>query len=210
MANPAFQAARSAKKRADALKAAMRMFLEQGYEGTTLLQVAQVAGVSSATVFKHFPTKRALFGAVMADFWANDQPPPAPAVGDPRRALCQIGVDYADLLLSPDTVPLFRVIIAEAPRFPELGQELYERGKKPYLDRLEAYLSAEVAAGNLEMTDVAVAARQFLGMINDVVFWPRELVVDLVVTPTEARRVVTEAVETILARYGRRGWGDSP
>lgn len=201
MANPAFQAARSKEKRAAVLRAAVQLFLDQGYEQTTLLQVSQAAGVSSATTFKHFPTKRVLFGAVMAAFWDNDAPPPAPAAGDPKAGLKQIGQAYADKLLEADTVPLFRVIIAEVPRFPELGQELYERGKKPYLDRLEAYLAAEIKAKRLKIKDVSLASRQFLGMINDVVFWPRELVADLVVTPVEAKRVVVEAVETFLARY---------
>jgi hypothetical protein len=49
-----------------------------------------------------------------------------------------------------------------------------------------------------------MAARQFLGMINDVIFWPRFLVVDLEVGDAEVRRVVSEAVETFAARYARR------
>jgi TetR/AcrR family transcriptional regulator, regulator of autoinduction and epiphytic fitness len=204
MANPVFQAARSAEKRAAVLRAAVHLFLDQGYEKTTLLQVSQAAGVSSATTFKHFATKRALFGAVMAAFWDNEDPPPAPAPGDPRAGLGRIGRAYADKLMEPDTAPLFRVIIAEVPRFPELGQELYARGKKPYLDRLEAYLAAETQIGRLRIEDISLASRQFLGMINDVVFWPRELVVDLVVSPQEAVRVVDEAVETMLSRYGVR------
>lgn len=96
---------------------------------------------------------------------------------------------------------LFRLVTAEAPRFPELGQELYERGKKPYLDRINAYLEAETALGALKIDDAPLAARQFLGMINDVVFWPRLLIPSLTLPPDEVDRVVREAVATTLARY---------
>jgi hypothetical protein len=95
------------------------------------------------------------------------------------------------------------VIIAEAPRFPELAQALFERGKAPYLKRLESYMKSEIAAGTLAVKDVPLAGRQFLGMINDVIFWPRFLDVSLVITDAEVEHVVEEAVLTMLARYGR-------
>lgn len=193
-----------AEKRAALLDAAARLFLELGYDGTTLEQVARAANVSTGTLFKHFPTKGALFGAIMARVWEADSGGgPVPVDGDPKAGLAAIGRDYARLLRAPEVEGLFRVIVAEALRFPELGRELYERGKKPYLDRLHRYLDAERAAGTLDLPDTALAARQFLGMINDIIFWPRLLIVDLVVTEAEVTRVVDEAVCTFLARYGR-------
>ena len=192
------------EKRGAVMDAAIALFLADGYDRTSLESVARAADVSSATLYKHFPTKEALFGAIMARLWESEPGAEGamPGPGDPRRGLTLIGQDYADLLGQPRTVALFRVIIAEAPRFPELGRELYERGKRPYLDRLGVYLDREVAAGTLAIDDVAMAARQFLGMINDVVFWPRLLIVDLDVSPEEAHAVVDQAVETFLRRYG--------
>lgn len=193
------------QKRAATLAAALRLFLNKGYDGTSIEAVAKEAGISSATVYKHFRTKAALFGAIVEAFWQDDEDAAAsaaPPPGDPRAGLARIGRTYAGLLTRPDVAPLFRVIIAEAPRFPELGVTLYERGKKPYLDRLAAYVRAEVAAGTLAVPDVDLAVRQFLGMINDVVFWPRLLLPELRIPPEEAARVVDEAVATFLARYG--------
>lgn len=193
------------EKRRAVMDAAIARFLADGYDRTTLEAVAREAGVSSATLYKHFPTKADLFGAIMARLWDSEpgDEPALPAPGDPRRGLTGIGRDYADLLQQRQTIDLFRVTIAEAPRFPELGRELYERGKKPYLDRLRVYLEREIAAGTLAIDDIPVAKRQFLGMINDVVFWPRLLIVDLEITREEARAIVGQAVETFLARYGR-------
>lgn len=200
----AYRAQVVAEKRGAVLDAATALFLADGYDRTSLEVVAKTAGVSSATVYKHFPTKAKLFGGIMARLWENDEGAEAdsPPAGDPRAGLMQIGRDYARVLLDPQTVDLFRLIISEAPRFPELGEELYQRGKQPYLDRLRRYFGSEIAAGTLAMEDVSLATRQFLGMINDIVFWPRFLVMTLEVTAEEAEQVVAAAVETILARYG--------
>lgn len=141
----------------------------------------------------------------MSRLWENDRdaPPPMPVAGDPEAGLLTIGRAYAALLSEQRTVDLFRVVTAEAPRFPEIGRQLYEHGKKPYLDRLHSYLTAETLAGTLLLEDVPLAARQFLGMINDVVFWPRLLIVDLEISPDEIAQVVGEAVRTFCARYRR-------
>jgi TetR/AcrR family transcriptional regulator, regulator of autoinduction and epiphytic fitness len=192
---------RKQKSRAQIVAAAKMLFLAHGYGATSLADVAREAGVSTGTLFNNYPAKRDLFGAVMSAFWENEKPPPSPAPGDPRKGLRAIGMDYARLLLDAQTVPLFRMMIAEVPHFPELGHELYEKGKKPYLDRLQAYLAQEVRARTLKVKDAGLASRQFLGMINDIVFWPRTLVVDMNVTATEAAQVVDEAVETFWARY---------
>lgn len=195
---------RVAKEKHDAIMdAAIAGFLAEGYDRTSLEAVAKAAAVSSATVYKHFPTKAALFGAIMSRMWENEPGDEArvPPAGDPRAGLLKIGRDYGTLLLNPQTVDLFRVIIAEAPRFPELGRELYEHGKKPYLDRLHLYLQSEIDTGRLAIDDIPTAGRQFLGMINDTVFWPRLLITDLEVREDEAALVIDGAVDTMLARY---------
>lgn len=193
----------AAEKRGALLDAATALFLAEGYDGTTLEAVAKRAGVSSATLHKHFPTKADLFAGIMARMWETGgaETPGLPAPGAPRDGLRRIGDAYAALLRRSETVALFRLVIAEAPRFPELGRDLYEHGKRPYLDRLHEYLGNEVAAATLRIDDIPLAARQFLGMINDVIFWPRLLVVDLEIDDRETDRVVAAAVETFLARH---------
>ena len=192
------------QKQAAILKAALAAFSEFGYDRTTIDYVAQQASVSTATLYKHFASKAALFGGIMAQVWQTDEisATPVPIALPPRAALMQLGQDYARLLNSPSIQPLFRVIIAEAPRFPELGTELYYKGKEPFLKRLQVYLQAQVAAGNLAIADIALATRQFLGMINDIIFWPRFLIMDLEIDEHEVEHVIVNAVETFLARYG--------
>jgi TetR/AcrR family transcriptional regulator, regulator of autoinduction and epiphytic fitness len=191
-------------KRDEVLDAAVRAFLEGGYSGTTLEQIAREAQVSTATVFKHYRTKADIFGAIMSRVFGNDDPSTWPPVAssDPVEALTQIGRQYAATLRDARIRALFRVMIAEVPRFPELGQQLYERGKAPYLQRVEEHLRREVGAKRLAISDVKLATRQFLGMINDVVFWPHMLVMDLPDTDAEATRVIRGAARTLCAAYG--------
>jgi AcrR family transcriptional regulator len=191
------------QKRQAILDAAVQNFLAIGYERTTLEMVAKDANVSTATVYKHFSTKRALFGSIMERVWETEVDP-ADSVEqetDSVAILTAIGQEYAQVLRQPQVEALFRVIIAEAPRFPELGEELYYRGKEPYLKRLHAYLQKESDLKRFEIADIPLAARQFLGMINDVIFWPRFLVMNLEISEADVEYVVTQAVETFLARY---------
>lgn len=203
----AYRARVAGEKRAAILDAAVLKFLETGYDRTSLEAIAKAAGVSTGTLFKHFPTKAALFGAIMARAWESEPGAEGavPEAGDPRAGLTAIGRDYARLLRAPGVEALFRVVIAEAPRFPELGRELYERGKAPYLARLRTYLEAEVARGTLRIADdeLARSKREFLGMINDQIFWPRFLIIDLEVSEADVERVVRSAVTTFLARYAQ-------
>lgn len=198
-----YRAEISRQKQQAILKAALDAFLEFGYDRTTIDYVAQQAEVSTATLYKHFPSKTDLFGGIMAQIWMTDEISAIPISPDlpAREALITIGREYAQLLNSPIIQPLFRLIIAEVPRFPELGTELYHRGKEPFLKRLHAYLEAKVKSGNLDITDIPIATRQFLGMINDVIFWPRFLIVDLKMDDNEIENVIVNAVETFLARY---------
>ncbi len=55
----------SAEERREAiLKAVRRVFADKGFHGTTTRELAEAAGVSEALLFKHFPTKEALFVAM--------------------------------------------------------------------------------------------------------------------------------------------------
>lgn len=191
------------QKRQAILDAAVEHFLAIGYERTTLEMVAKEASVSTATVYKHFSTKRDLFGGIMARVWETEVNAAdlSTANTDPVATLTAIGHEYARLLREPQIEALTRVIIAEAPRFPELGEELYRRGKEPYLKQLHVYLQREIDQHRYQILDIPLAARQFLGMINDVIFWPRFLVMGLKITDAEVEAIVTEAVKTFLARY---------
>lgn len=195
----------AATNRAAILNAATDLFLETGYDRTSLARVAQGAGVSKATLFKQFPTKAELFEAAVLT--AGDTPERTlvdPPSGDFRAGLVLLGLAYAELLSRPRIAELIRAVIAESPRFPELRERTFDFGTLPVLAALKRYLRAENAAGTAKIDDLDVAAPQFLGMIATVIFWPRLVRSNWSLSEKETAKVVDEAARTIVARYAAR------
>ncbi|HSK92165.1 MAG TPA: TetR/AcrR family transcriptional regulator C-terminal domain-containing protein, partial [Euzebyales bacterium] len=110
--------------------------------------------------------------------------------------------EYAELLTHPRTADLIRLVIAEAPRFPELRERAFNFGTLPALVALSRYLRAEAAAGLVKLESPEIATAQFLGMIATAIFWPRLVHPNWSIDEEERRRAVEEAVRTIVARYG--------
>ena len=200
----------AAEKRALILGAATELFSELGYDKTSLARVAEHAGVSTATMFKQFPTKADLFQAIVLQFWAADQNEDAsPSLPeDPPAALRILGSRYAELLHRPGMAGLHRMVIAEAPRFPELGRVQFDLGKQPFFDLVRDYIESEAAAGRLVVPDVVRATTEFLGMISNFVLWPQLLLPEWSPTEKAIAETVESAVETFLARYGTSFSGD--
>ncbi|MFD4208420.1 TetR/AcrR family transcriptional regulator [Micromonospora tulbaghiae] len=190
------------EKRALIVQAATELFLELGYDRASLARIADSAGVSKATLFKQFPTKAALFDAIVVDSWAEKDVADVPPAGDLTAGLTVLGRRYGTLVSQPEMADLFRIVIAELPRFPELAKAHFSQGKLPYFESVRLYLLAEHDAGAADIADPEMAATQFLGMISNYLFWPGLLLPDWTVTPARASEVVEEAVRTMVARYG--------
>ncbi|MDL5350150.1 TetR/AcrR family transcriptional regulator [Microbacterium sp. zg-YB36] len=193
----------SSGNRAVILDAATDLFLEFGYDRTSLARVAERAGVSKATLFKQFPTKAELFEATAlaaGDTPASEFAEPTPE--DFHAGLVHLGSAYAELLSRPRIVDLMRAVIAESARFPELRQRTFDFGTLPVLSALRRYFQTANAHGSASVDDLDVAAAQFLGMIATVVFWPYLVHGTWSLTDEEKRRTVDEAARTIVARYG--------
>lgn len=200
-----YQAGLKQEKQTALLDAARSAFLARGFARSSVNTIAKDAGISIATLYKYFDTKEDLFGAVIGRSWAelrSDLDLQKLNVLPPAEALCLIGDEYAELLGRENVRELFRVIIAEAVQFPELGEKLYEHGKEAFLEKVEQYLKRRIESGELSIDDSALATRQFLGLIDAVVFWPGLLTIKSAVSEAERENVVRQAVVTFLARYG--------
>ncbi|MFJ2885131.1 TetR/AcrR family transcriptional regulator [Streptomyces sp. NPDC087305] len=197
------------EKRALIVAAATALFLELGYDRTSLARIAESSGVSRATLFKQFPSKAALFDAIVTESWSTADEEEPPPTGNVVDGLGVIGRRYAELLGRAQMTDLFRIVIAELPRFPELAQAQFSHGKLPYFESVRSYLLAEHEAGTVRVEDADLAATQFLGMISNYVFWPTLLVPGWEVSPERVAQVVDEAVRTTAARYATTGPGAS-
>ena len=191
------------EKRALIVQAATDLFLELGYDRASLARIAENAEVSKATLFKQFPTKAALFDAIVTESWAGADALDLPSAGDLTAGLTMIGRRYAALMTRPEMTDLFRIVIAELPRFPELAKAQFSQGKMPYFESVQRYLANETDAGTAQIADAELATTQFLGMISNYLFWPRLLVPGWTVDDVRAGEVVDEAVRTMVARYAR-------
>lgn len=190
------------EKRTAVIHAAMELFLAQGYERTSLQQIGKRADVSTATLFKRFSTKAALFEAMVEEFWAVPPPCPDNALSEnPAVGLRKMGVSYALLMRGANMQAIYRLIISEATRFPFLGQTVYDRVKGPFLKRLEDYLQTQVAAGRMAIDNIETASNQFLAVITGQSFWPELIGPGCGGTKKDVEHVVEEAVKLMLARY---------
>jgi TetR/AcrR family transcriptional regulator, regulator of autoinduction and epiphytic fitness len=191
------------QNRAAVLAAAEALFLESGYDRTSLARVAESAGVSKATLFKQFPTKASLFEAtVLAVGQAPGGVVAVPPPGDLHAGLTALGWEYAKVLTRPRTADLIRLVIAEAPRFSELRERTFDFGTLPALVALGRYLRAEQDARLVTVDSPEIAATQFLGMIATAIFWPRLVHATWSIDEEGTRRAIEEAVRTMVARCG--------
>ena len=149
------------------LAAAERAFLAAGFGAVTMDAVARSAGVSKATVYAHYGSKEALFGAVVAglserrfDSFSVE----ALDSADLEAALTAIATQFLDLVLSPEGIALNRIIIAEVIRFPALGAAFWGAGPERIRGQIEAFLRHAAIAGSLEIANPRLAAEQFVAL----------------------------------------------
>ncbi len=148
------------------LEAALRVFAAQGYSGTAMDTVAAEAGVTKPTLYSYFPSKEALFQAMMLDkrdlmLDVFDHPSPSGMVAD----LHGFAWAYADTVMRPDMLSLARLIIGEVTRFPEIGRAYQASGPDHLLRGIMRYLEGQRAAGRLAFDDAELAAQDLWGLI---------------------------------------------
>ena len=126
------------------------------------------AGVSKRTLYAHFPSKEALFGAIIEE-WCDRFLTPLREAGighrDPRETLIDLGRTFLEVVLSPEGVKLYRVVIAEAPRFPDLGRVFYDSGYEPAARLLSDYICRKAEDGVFRDIDSRKAAEGFFQLV---------------------------------------------
>jgi TetR/AcrR family transcriptional repressor of mexJK operon len=199
---------RSTAKRAAILDAAQVCFLDHGYANTSMDMVAARAGVSKATIYAHFENKDDLFGAIIrrrCDDQSDGIGGVNPAEGaDARAVLYAMGRHLMNMLMTPEVMGIYRMVVSEAARHPDLAKVYYEmgplRGKKMLADILDAL----AARGELNLANSWQAIDQFIGMLRAECFH-RAL---LGLPADEARAgldaTIEGAVEVMMRAYGPR------
>lgn len=197
----------SSPKARQILAGAKSVFLERGYEGTSVEEIARRAQVSKGTIYNYFPDKQTLFAAVVNgecqkqsqrifEIDRNGE--------DIETLLRDIALHFVELFLSPFAQNVFRIVIAEAPRFPELGQAFYDSGPALAKQRLVQFLSQSVKKGELAIADadLEIAADQFIQLCRVDLFYKQLLGIKSHPTQSEIQRIADSAVATFLKAFG--------
>jgi TetR/AcrR family transcriptional regulator, mexJK operon transcriptional repressor len=165
---------RSARKRRAILEAARTVFLRDGYLGTSMDEVAGLAAVSKATIYKHFSDKETLFSEIVTSAVDEASDPNYEDVMHLRES-DDIDAELRDLarrqlerVMQPQILQLRRLVIGEANRFPELGRLFYERGPGRTIDALAFVFKSLTDRGVLSLKDPALAAAHFNWLVMSI------------------------------------------
>jgi TetR/AcrR family transcriptional repressor of mexJK operon len=188
-------------KREAILDAAQRLFLDEGYAATSMDSVAARAGVSKATIYAHFEGKDQLFAAIMHRRCEASFVFAAP---DESQGVAHTLTTYAErlltLLMTPDALALYRVVVAESARTPELAQAFYETGPARGKAAISASIARFQAQGQLAKdVDPMVVADQFIGMLRAETYHRALLCLPPGRTQEET---IKAAVQTLIRAYG--------
>ncbi|GLY65084.1 TetR/AcrR family transcriptional regulator [Amycolatopsis taiwanensis] len=203
---------RSARKRRAIIEEATALFLRNGYQGTSMDEVAARAAVSKQTVYKNFADKEQLFTEIIRGVADRSEDvldelgvvlraADAKTGDDLERVLTELAVRYLSAVLQPQVLRLRRLVIAEADRFPELARYYYEKAPVRAVQILAAELQAYAERGLLQVADPPLAANTFAYLVlaipqDRALFHPGEEP-----RAEEYERIAKEAVRVFLAAH---------
>ena len=192
------------RKADQVLNGAWRIFLRDGYAGAAVDDIVRSAGVSKATLYAYFPDKRLLFETAIQNALEEDRTHPLADIGKDlpaERAVPRITAAITAWLRSDRETDLFRVVISESNRFPDMAATYHERIGTLLEHPLREHLDRFVARGELSVDDMALAARQLIGLCGLAVH-DRATAGTALETEMPVRRTAEAAATMFLRAYG--------
>jgi TetR/AcrR family transcriptional regulator, mexJK operon transcriptional repressor len=199
---------RSQRKRRQVLEAATAHFLADGYERTSMDNIARTAAVSKQTVYQHFETKAALMAHVVTSvIEAAGVDADAPIAdlaetGDLSRDLRVYARAQLRAVIQPVPMQLRRLIVAEAQTFPQLARLFYELGPQSAVNQLAVVLARLHQRGILAAPDAERAAADLNWLVlSDAINRAMFLGTDQPLPEHHIRAHADHACETFLSAY---------
>jgi len=196
-------AGRDARRQA-ILDIARDIFMKEGFSASSMSTIAARVGGSKATLYNYFASKEDLFVAMIQDQCDRNHALVFDFDTDGAdfiEALRRLGERFVRLMLSDEILALHRLVIAEAVRFPELGQTLYEAGPRRGHARLAAFLSEAMQHNGLHTDDIDRAASQLMDLCLTDLYRRRLWNVCGPPTPDEIHANVDYALKTFIAAH---------
>lgn len=157
-------------KRQAILDAATRVFAEKGFVGANMDEVVAEAAVSKQTLYKHFRDKAQLFREIVVAIGDRVdstfvEPPDAETVDDVEAWVRGLALRFTEAVMDPSVQRIRRLVIAEAPRFPDMAALYWERGFVRVLGSVAEHFAALTDRGLLDAPDSELAAHHFAGLL---------------------------------------------
>jgi len=190
-------------KRRQILDGARKVFMDLGFDGASMNEIARSAGVSKGTLYVYFADKNRLFEAIVEQeaFEQGKVVFNLDPARDAETTLREFGRSYMELLCRPGGGSWIRTVMAIAERMPDVGRRYYANVLEKAVNRLADYLRAHVGPGDLAIDDCQLAASQFMEVCKASLFLP--FVFQAAPAPSAERiaEVVDSATRMFLAAY---------
>jgi len=193
-------------KRQAILEAARNLFLSNGYEGSSMDAIAAEAGVSKLTLYSHFKDKEALFAAAVKAICETQLPRRLFMLGENcsiRQVLLDIARAFQELVNSPESIGLHRVMVAMSTQNPTLSRMFFDAGPQTLLADLEQMFAQADSRGLLAVHEPLRAAEHFCALIKGIAHF--RLLIGYVdkLDAEEARQHVNDCVDLFMRAYAR-------
>lgn len=155
-----------AQERQRIVALACALFLDVGYAGTTMDGVAARCGISKKTLYRLFPAKTDLFGAMVADnrrtMLALPRPDDDLPLAEALAAIFCLDIEEAE---NTERLAFIRLAMADSDRYPEIAEAITLEGAEPARRLLTGWLARQQERGALRPFPPQTAARMLMDMV---------------------------------------------
>ncbi len=190
----------AAERRASIVAAAIHLFSARGFRGVTTRELAKACGVSEPVLYEHFADKQELYCAILEEA-CNDGDTVAMRIDEAFASNLEAPAFFRALAESIikllDKNPNYtRLILFSALEGHSLAELHFEHRMKPFYGMLTRRIRDYIAAGSLNPCDPSVAARAFIGMVNQYVIF--DLHFGFSIAKTSRKKVINGMVDIFL------------
>lgn len=154
------------ERKASIIAAAASLFAAKGFNGTTTREIAKTAGISEALLFRHFPTKRALYAAIIAARSQLSQLLASVEEAAEKRDDVRVFTLIAGFRIHRGADPsLLRLLLFSALEGHELSDMFFRNRHRVFYEFLAGYIAKRTREGVFRKVDPLLAAQSFIGMI---------------------------------------------
>lgn len=191
-------------KRQSIVEGATRMFLQYGFNASSMDKIAQAAPVSKATLYKYFDSKDTLLAAVIENLCLNlFQVVEAASTETDSIAntLKNIASAFVALMFSEDALGMYRLIVAECRDLPQLGQLVYNSAPKIVNTQLITYLNALNQRDEVTVLNINFAADAFTSLLKGELHFQCLLGIRAIPTAEEKKAHVEQVVKFFMQGF---------